>query len=207
MLTPFHKMHGLTLMEVMIAVVILGLLMALGAGSFTTWTQNQQTRTAAESILNGIQLARGEAVKRNGYVMFFLCDVAAGGAKPGSSWDILAASASAAATDTPCSAASGVAGWERVQRRDKQEGSRFVEVYASGVANVNTIAFNGFGRVATVPNASLPTSTFAIIQSINSVTAFNRNGDRPLQVTVMPGGSVRMCDPSPLLAANDPRHC
>lgn len=203
MLTPFHKMHGLTIIEVMVAVVIFGILMALGSGSFSNWIQNQQTRTAAESIQNGMQVARGEAVRRNASALFVLCDLGVGG--KGSSWDVLAASSSAYAT--ACSAASGVAGWERVQQRSSQEGSRFAVVSASSVANVNAVAFNGFGRVVTLPNTALPPSGFTIVQPINNVDVGNPKGDRMLRVTVSAGGSIRMCDPSPLLAATDPRHC
>ena len=96
MLNPFNKMRGFTLIELMVAVAIFGLLLTLGSRSFTAWIQNQQIRTGAESVLNGMQLARGEAVKRNASAMFVLCDLAAG--KTGSSWDVLvAASATAAA--------------------------------------------------------------------------------------------------------------
>lgn len=90
MLTPFNKMRGFTLIELMVAVAIFGLLLALGSRSFASWIQNQQIRTGAESILNGMQLARGEAVKRNASAIFVLCDVAAG--NTGSSWDVLAQS-------------------------------------------------------------------------------------------------------------------
>jgi type IV fimbrial biogenesis protein FimT len=204
MLTPFHKMHGVTLIEVMAAVVIFGVLLALAAGNFSSWIQNQQTRTASESVLNGMQMARGEAVRRNVSSIFVLCDLAAGAT--GTSWDVLAASATAKAT--ACGPDSTTAtDWARVQQRFSQEGSRNVVAGASGVTNANAIAFNGFGRVATLPTLSLPPSTLALIQGITSVNFGNSKGNRPLSVTVTAGGSVRMCDPSPLLAATDTRHC
>ncbi len=210
MLVPFHKMHGLTLVELMVAVLIFGILLSVGAGSFSTWTQNQQTRTGAEAILNGMQVARGEAVRRNATSIFILCDVTAGGT--GSSWDVLAASAtSPTAVSTACGPDStGITGWERAQQRPAQEGSRNAVVTVTGPAGANAIGFNGMGRVVTI--ATVPPSTNPIIQGTNAqpisvVTVTNPKGDRSLSVTVGAGGSVRMCDPSPKLALTDPRHC
>jgi type IV fimbrial biogenesis protein FimT len=45
--------------------VVLGVLTALGAPSFFEWLQNSQTRAATEAVLNGIQVARSEAIQGN----------------------------------------------------------------------------------------------------------------------------------------------
>lgn len=209
MLTTFNRMRGVTLIELIIAVAIFGFLIAMGSRSFTSWIQNQQIRTGAESILNGMQLARSEAVKRNANAMFVLCDLAAG--NTGSSWDVLAASATSVAQ--ACGPDFGAAtGWERVQQRSGQEGSRNAAVATGGA---NAIAFNGFGRVVNV--ATLPPSANPIIQSITQVDVSNPKlgncetaavpGARCLSITVGAGGNLRMCDPSPNLAATDSRHC
>ena len=50
----------MTLIEMLIGLVILGVLMALGVPSFFAWLQSTQVRNAAESIQNGLQLARAE---------------------------------------------------------------------------------------------------------------------------------------------------
>lgn len=199
MLVPSYKMRGFTLVELLIALVIMGLLLGMGARSFRAWIQNQQIRVAAESILNGMQLARGEAVKRNGNAAFFLCgDLTT--ATPDSSWDVLAASAPGVAV--PCSTApSGAAtGWERVQRRSGQEGSR--NALVGSTASLNAVAFNGFGRVVIV--SGLPA---AFTQSITKVDVTNpQGGDRPLSIMVSSGGSMRMCDSS-LTAGSGPLAC
>ena len=64
--------RGFSLIEMMIAVVIVGLLLMAGVPAYTTWIQNLQIRTGAEAILNGMQLARAEAVRRNTNVRFVL---------------------------------------------------------------------------------------------------------------------------------------
>ena len=191
------KQGGVTLIELMIAVVIVGVLLVLAAPSYSTWIQNQQIRTAAESILNGIQLTRNEAVKNNGRARFVLCGL------PDSSWEVLAVSALAAApaASLACGAGSNaVAGEVRVQERSSQEGSRLAQVIALDQASAvaTTITFNSFGRVVANADASAP---------ITQIDVSTPTGDRPLRVTVGAGGNTRMCDPSPLLSATDPRHC
>ncbi|MEI7456342.1 MAG: GspH/FimT family pseudopilin [Nitrosomonadales bacterium] len=193
------KQHGASLIELMLAVVIVSVLSMLAIPSYQGWIQNQQIRTATESILNGIQLARSEAVKNNGRARFVLCGL------PVSSWEVLSASAAAAAptVSLACGTGSNAATGEvRVQERSGQEGSRLAQVAINlgsiGVTTITTVTFNSFGRVVT-PNAD---GTVPITQiDVSTPTG------RALRVTVGTGGNTRMCDPSPLLASTDPRHC
>ena len=57
--------RGFTLVELMIGIAIVGLSLVMAAPSFSSWIQSTQIRTAAEAVQNGLQLARGEAVRRN----------------------------------------------------------------------------------------------------------------------------------------------
>ncbi len=63
---------GFTLVELMIGIVLLALLSAIAMPSYNAWMQNTQIRATSESILNGLQRARAEAVKRNISVEFVL---------------------------------------------------------------------------------------------------------------------------------------
>lgn len=201
MLTKY-KQCGVSLVELMVGIVIVGLLFALAAPSYGTWIQNQQIRAAAESIMNGIQLTRSEAVKRNGlgYVpgngqaRFLLC------ALPASSWEVLAVSAPAAApvASLACGAGSNAAAGEiRVQERSSQEGSLLAQVVVTP-NGATTVTLNSFGRVVANSDATA---------SITQIDVSTPTGDRPLRITLGAGGNTRMCDPSPLLSATDPRHC
>jgi type IV fimbrial biogenesis protein FimT len=184
------QQRGFSLIELLVGIVIVSLLFALAAPNFSVWMQNQQTRTAAESILNGIQLARSVAVKNNGTARLSLC------ALPTASWEVLAASAPILGLP-PASLACGagsdaVAGEIRIQEHSGQEGS--LNSVVAPVGGITSVTFNNLGRVV----GGVP----ARIDVTNPP-----KGDRQLSILVGGGGTIRMCDPSPLLIADDPRFC
>lgn len=71
-LVAHRKNLGFSLIELMIAVALFGVLATLAVPAYRDMIQNNQIRNAAESIQTGIQLARAEAVKRNTTVRFIL---------------------------------------------------------------------------------------------------------------------------------------
>ena len=68
MFSPEAREGGFTLVEMMIAVIILAIIATLALPSFQTMIENQRLRTTAESVLAGFQLARAEAIRRNARV-------------------------------------------------------------------------------------------------------------------------------------------
>lgn len=129
MLSTFLKSRsrGYTLVELMIAIVVMGILMSLAVPSFRVWLQNSQIRNATESILNGIQRARAEAVARNANVEFVL------GA--GSSWVVR------------------VVGGGNIDTRSSSEGSLNVTRTVTP-AGATTLTFNSFGGLGANGDAS-----------------------------------------------------
>lgn len=172
---PGHR--GFTLIELLIGFALVGLLTMMAVPAFQHWTQNMQIRNAAESILNGMQIARAEAVRRNAAVQMILVD--------GSTWTI-------AAVSTPGTI---------IQQRDSAEGSGTAAIAVTpGIAD--RITFNGMGWVVANDDGS------ASITSINVASAISANtAIRPLRILVVPGGSLKMCDPAVALAVDDPRKC
>jgi len=57
--------RGFSMIEVVITVAIMGILMAAAMPSIGDWISNTKVRSTAESIQNGLQRARMEAVRLN----------------------------------------------------------------------------------------------------------------------------------------------
>lgn len=160
------KSLGFSLIELMIGVVVLAILMSLAMPSFQAWLQNTQIRNAAESIQNGLQRARAEAVRRNTDVEFVLT--------AGSSWAIRVVSSG-----------------EVIESRSGSEGSRDVTVAVTPLG-ATTVTFNNLGSVkATNADLSAPFTQVDLDSSVLAAAA-----SQELRVTIGFGGNVRMCDPN-----------
>lgn len=116
---------GFTLIEMLVVVTVIGTVLAYGLPSYSSFSQNGQIRNTAESIVDGLNIARMEAVNRNERIEFNL---------NGAGWTI----------DVPSTG-------ERVQVQSAAGASK-VAVIAQN-ADRMTVSFNGLGRI-TSGNAS-----------------------------------------------------
>lgn len=166
-------------------IAILGILVGYGVPTYRSWLENSQIRTAAESVLNGLQLARAESARRNSSVSFALT---------GNNWsvDMLAMGAASGVFYTAAS---------NVQARSGTEGTRHAVI----TATQNTLTFNGLGRVSPTPAGNI---TFAVTNPTGGAcaTTANPTGMRCLNVVVEPGGKILMCDPA-LNGGGNPQAC
>ena len=114
---------GFTLIELMLVIVILSIMLLIALPNFAIWIQNTQIRTAGEAILNGMQLARAEAIRRNVNIELRM-DVSSGWTArvPGTG--------------------------EVIQSRVAGEGSA-ASLVTITPAGAKTVTFNSFGSVAT----------------------------------------------------------
>ncbi|MDH2919238.1 MAG: GspH/FimT family pseudopilin [Sideroxydans sp.] len=163
---------GFSLVEAMIAISIAGILMAAGIPSFQAWMKNTQVRTAAESVLNGLQLARAEAASRNAQVSFTLA---------ANTW----------AVEVLADAPSNIA-YKKVQSN---------ALNSQIIATAKTLTFDGMGKVTPAANATVIIDVQNPAGGACS-TANSTSGVRCMQIQVKAGGAVRMCDPALSLATN-----
>jgi type IV fimbrial biogenesis protein FimT len=194
-----RKQSGISLIEVMIAMVIFGIVVALGLPSFAAWIQNIQLRNAAESTQAGLQYARAEAIKRNTLVRFQLvtsidnnCALDTSGPDYVVSLDNPTGNCGAAFSDTVAP--------RILQVKRNAEGSNNAVFFADATA----ISFNGLGRTS---GAGI--STIVVTNPVGGNCQTSADLSQPmrcLQLSISPGGEIRMCDPV-VVDATDPRIC
>ena len=198
--------RGFTIIEMMVAITVAALLLSLGAVSFSTWIQNMQIRNAAESIQNGIAVARAQAVQRNAQVNFQLVSsldnscalLPTGTATQANHWVVSLDAAAGACGATPVELVDGDTPAPRMlQKRAGQDGSRNATVNVTGASR---ITFNGLGRITTTA------STIDISNPTGGACASAAGPMRCLRVLVSSSGQVRMCDPQ-FTVAKDPQGC
>lgn len=193
--------RGFTLIELMVTMVILAILIALGFPSYQQWIINSKIRNAAESIQNGLRLARNEASQRGTFVRFEI--TTAGTAD----WQVCSL-LSTAVPATLCSSTGAVV----IQQFASAGGAATTQISGSqvvgslttlttpltGVLAANSgVTFNSLGRPTDYGSTSL------LRLDANSATA----GSRWLVTTISAGGSVRMCDPQIVFSATAPQGC
>jgi len=194
--------RGFTLIELMMVIVVLAVLTTLGIPSFMEMIQNTQVRTAAEGILDGLQVARSEAVRRNAYTQLTL--------GPGTGWTILEIN--------PPTAGVACGAIATIQSRSGEEGSKKATVSVTGTAGAGatTVTFTPTGWTTSACNPN----TIAQINVGSGV--LDATQERPMEIRITPSGGIRMCAPwvgdaSDLnppasavnwrLPASDPRRC
>jgi type IV fimbrial biogenesis protein FimT len=194
---------GFTLIELAVALAVFALLLAIIAPSAGAWMANMQIRATAESIQNGLQKARMEAVRRNLPVRFSLVSTN----DPAVMDDSCALSSNSASWTVSVNDPAGKCGGALSDTADPM----LVETYAAGVyarrvvvsataadgaTAAHSVTFDGFGRIV---------GATALAQ-VDLANAAAGNDFRPLRILISSGGSVRLCDPR-VTATSDPRAC
>lgn len=180
MLIAKKRLRGATLLELMIGIAILGILLIAAAPSFSAWITNTKIRTAAESIQNGLQIARNEAMRRNTNVAFRL--------DSGSSWSIFVVSTA-----------------EKLQTRAKEDGSTSNVTVIAVPAGSTTVTYTALGRIAPA-NLAAPVTPFTRLNIDVPISILSAADSKDLAITASSGGQIKMCDPN-VSTASDPRKC
>lgn len=178
---------GISAVEMVITLVIVLIVLALALPRFGDWLKNSEIRTAAESLQNGLQQARNEAVRRNTAVEFRLTG--------GSAWEVRLADVTVA---------------NRVLvNRPSVEGSpnAVLTTDTAGLSGIKTLTFDGMGRRYPTSKTNADGSvvlTRICVDLSSGVLAAAETHD--LEIYIPIGGSVRMCDPK-VSSSTDTRVC
>lgn len=183
-----RKQSGVSLIELLVAISVLGVLLGLAMPHFAQMIQDAQNRTAAESLLNGLQLARTEALRRSTQVRFSLTD------KDGKvAWtvgclnaNICPASIQQYVPEEGGSNARVGVTINALPRPLKPDTFGTPLAAGEGLDNLAFVTFDGFGRVSSAAGTEI---------SRIDVTNAKSSSARRYVVTVGAGGQIRMCDP------------
>jgi type IV fimbrial biogenesis protein FimT len=184
---------GFSLVELMVTIVVLAIAIAIAVPNFSTMIQNTRIRTAAESVQNGIQIARAEAVKRNAMIRFELA--------ANSRWEVKCVTVVGDLDgdgEDDCPAV--------IQERTAGEGSASSIVVTADPAAATELVFNGLGRLTSLAGGVAPPNLVNINVDIDP-TILPPEQSRNLRILVGIGGNTRMCDPDSTIPGTDPRAC
>jgi type IV fimbrial biogenesis protein FimT len=189
--------RGVTLIELMIGLAILGILLFLAVPNFSIFLQNTQIRNAGESVLQGLNLARAEALRRNASVRFqFVTNLTSSCALSDEalSWVVSITDPAGKCNETPGATATGI-----VQKQSSRDGTPNVVL----AADATSVVFNGMGRVVGAGIGTIDLRSLA-----GACEHEDADGTmRCLRVLVSTGGQIRLCDPKVNPGGTDPRRC
>jgi type IV fimbrial biogenesis protein FimT len=187
------RLKGFTLVELMVTISLLALLLFAAVPSFTQWSRNTQIRSAAESLQNGLRLARTQALTSNRQVVFSLHSLQPGlnvaAAATGLNWGIQTVPLIAGETA------------EFIQGGNFASTVSGLTINSPGPAPAPpataAVCFNSIGQQVSQATpgtgvACVAAATSFVVSRVNEVAG----EDRPLTVTVSLSGQVRMCDPA-----------
>ena len=174
--------RGFTLIELMIGLAIFAILILIAGPMYADFMGNSQIRNGAENALMGVRLAQAEALRGNTQAQFVLDTSPAGG------WQVTRWNDETASFDP-------------VQSYKWSDGAAKTTV-TTNPGTATEVTFNGLGRVIDNPDAG------ARVKWIE-VTNTTISSPRKLRVVVDPvtPSGIRLCDPAPTVASDDPRVC
>lgn len=187
-----HFNRGFSLVELVIALAIMGVLLSLGLPAFSSYVENTRLRSAAEVFLTAVESAKGTAATQNSQVEVILTNnntvaslLTAEGSTTGAGWMVRTADRA-----------------RFIEGRSLIEGGRGNQPTIVVTGSVGGVAFTPLGGTTL---ASAATFAFTNPTAGACVSATPAGPIRCLNVQVSPTGRVKMCDPAAV--SPDTRAC
>ena len=210
-----YSQRGFNLIELTIGIGIVAILFALALPSFGLWTTNSRMRNWAESIQNGLQQARVEALKRNvtpptSTVRFQLVDALTSTcvtSTSGTNWVISLDAIGLNCDKLPVSGLDATPP-QVIQKATAENGATALVVVASDAV----ACFNGMGQIDRQTAGCSANAIVTYDISVANPTSVSEKtcaaiGGKARCLKVCAGnGSIKMCDPA-VTDATDPRIC
>jgi type IV fimbrial biogenesis protein FimT len=177
------QQQGFSLIELVVTVVVMMAVSMFAIPAFQASIGNSQIRTVTESIKNGLQQARVEAIKRNTRIRFTL--------QANGAWQlgcVVAPDVPAAAAAPACPAV--------ISQKSASEGS---SANITITSNNPSAVFTGFGT----RDPGIANGLSRVDVSSTQVAQAER---RALSIILAAGGHARVCDPA-VNTVGDIRKC
>ena len=179
------QVAGFTMIEMVVTLSILGILIAIAVPSMSGWLANNRVRTTAQSLLNGMQLAKAEAIRNNQRVRFSLDGTGGAGTVRrsigGCNFDTAVATSLVQADTTTSHNAGSI-----------------ISALADDGNAASTFIFgaNGF-------------QTCDIAAQFRTLTVSNTAAENTRRIATSVSGRLLLCDPdlNSKLSSGDPRKC
>lgn len=185
--------RGFSMIEVVVTIAIMGILLAAAMPSVGDWMSKAKVRNTAESLVNGLQQARGLAVTNNRPVTFYMVTTLTSACALSNSVGSWVVSQTSPVGQCDSTSTSVIMAKGSVQ----DGGGAKVGAYQSNNTTAATaVTFNGLGMLA---QSSLSTA-------IRNITVAKADDSSPLRIQISPGGAARLCDPN-VNTVGDTRRC
>ena len=174
--------NGFTLVELMVTVALVAILLAVAVPSFTTYQRNAELTSFTNTLLSGINAARGEAMKRGRNAMVVPTD----GANWTSGWIVF--------VDVDRTGTSAAA--NNITILTREAAPSYLDISGNGTSGESPpyIMFNASGYSATKTGSfSTKNLGFSIVR--NDVPIAQKD-EQTRRIMIAITGRVRTCKPS-----------
>lgn len=193
-----RRERGFNLAEAMVALAVLAILTSIAVPGMADFVRGWQVRGLAESMRDGLQKARMEAMRRNQPMTFWMVSPATTSSPDASCQRSSASGAWVVSVDDPSGSCNSAPSATENPRLFEKYGPGRTAVTVAGVATdgsaADAVAFNAFGQAVT------DAGRLACID-----LSHTEGKVRELRVEITASGSIRLCDRS--VAAPDVRAC
>jgi type IV fimbrial biogenesis protein FimT len=194
-----RRQRGLSMIEVVVVVAIVGILALVVSPEISTQLRNARIRNAADAMQAGLLRARAEAISRNQNVRFSLVSDLSGSCSlsaAAGSWVVSLNDPDGKCDTTPDPTVDpGILAVHTA--RDGNAGAVIAAMRSDGTTAATSVTFNPFGRVINVNQMAR-----IVVTNASSPADY-----RSYRVDISTVGSVRMCDVRVSTASDDPRRC